>query len=132
MATRSNIAVLNEDGTVTMVYCHWDGYPSNNGKILLENYKTYEEVYNLLSHGSMSTLKEDAETSVFYHRDRGENLDDVHPYRFPTEGSFLIDARGQAFEEWLYYFKDDKWLVKSFHDECGFQDLEHVLSQECH
>lgn len=25
MSTRSNIGVLNNDGTVTAIYCHWDG-----------------------------------------------------------------------------------------------------------
>jgi len=30
MATRSNIGIVNEDGSVTGIYCHWDGYPENN------------------------------------------------------------------------------------------------------
>ena len=38
MATRSRIAIEKENGTVESIYCHWDGYPENNGRILVENY----------------------------------------------------------------------------------------------
>ena len=54
MATRSTIGVLNTDGSVTAVYCHWDGYPEHNGKILIENYTTEEKVRELISFGSIS------------------------------------------------------------------------------
>ena len=29
MATRSNIGILNTDGSVYYIYCHYDGYPDN-------------------------------------------------------------------------------------------------------
>lgn len=38
MGTRSAIVLKREDGKYQGIYCHWDGYPSNNGKILFENY----------------------------------------------------------------------------------------------
>ena len=38
MATRSNIGIVNEDDSITAIYCHWDGYPEHNGKILLNHY----------------------------------------------------------------------------------------------
>ncbi len=31
MATRSRIAIENQDGSVTSVYCHWDGHIETNG-----------------------------------------------------------------------------------------------------
>jgi len=34
MATRSRIAIENQDGTVTSIYCHFDGYLSGVGKLL--------------------------------------------------------------------------------------------------
>lgn len=40
MATRSRIGIENQDGTVTSVYCHWDGYPENNGRICIMKNKT--------------------------------------------------------------------------------------------
>ena len=56
MATRSTIGILNTDGSVTAVYCHWDGYPEHNGKILIENYTTEEKVRELIGLGSISSL----------------------------------------------------------------------------
>ena len=38
MATRSVIGIVNLDKSITGIYCHYDGYPENNGKILLNHY----------------------------------------------------------------------------------------------
>lgn len=89
MGTRSTIAIQNVDGTVTGIYCHWDGYLSNNGRILEENYTTEEAVRELIALGDLSSLGEtvgtkhdfdrapDGECNA-YGRDRGEkNVDAV-------------------------------------------------------
>jgi hypothetical protein len=34
MSTRSRIAIENQNGSVTSVYCHFDGYISGVGKTL--------------------------------------------------------------------------------------------------
>ena len=49
MATRSKIAIEDQDGTVRSIYCHWDGYPSHHGPILLEHYTTQEKVESLIA-----------------------------------------------------------------------------------
>ena len=56
MATRSRIGIENEDGTVSSVYCHWDGYPSGNGRTLVEYYSDREKVKELIALGSISTF----------------------------------------------------------------------------
>ena len=61
MATRSRIAIENQDGTVLSIYCHWDGYPSHHGPILLENYTTQEKVESLIALGSISSLAPETE-----------------------------------------------------------------------
>ena len=38
MATRSFIGKLNHDGSITVVYCHWDGYPEGVGETLVKHY----------------------------------------------------------------------------------------------
>lgn len=57
MGTRSTIAIQNTDGTVTGIYCHWDGYISHNGRILKEHYDTEERVRALLALGHLSSLR---------------------------------------------------------------------------
>jgi len=36
MPARSMIGIVNEDKTVTAIYCHFDGYPNHNGKVKRE------------------------------------------------------------------------------------------------
>ncbi len=56
MSTRSRIGIRNKDNTITSIYCHWDGYPSWNGKMLLTNYTKREDVEKLIKLGNLSTL----------------------------------------------------------------------------
>ena len=55
MATRSSIGVKTADGILS-IYCHWDGYPSHNGKILKEHYTSPTKVMELLQLGNLSIL----------------------------------------------------------------------------
>lgn len=50
MSTRSTIGI-KENGIIRSIYCHWDGYPENNGKILYEHYNSKEKVEELLRLG---------------------------------------------------------------------------------
>ncbi len=58
MATRSRIGIVNDDGTVSSIYCHWDGYPEGNGKRLVEHYTDRNKVRGLIDLGSISSLGE--------------------------------------------------------------------------
>lgn len=85
MATRSNIAIRETDGSFLYIYSHWDGYPSHHGPLLLTHYNTEEKARLLVSHGDVSILDTRSEptgkhtfdapekgTTVYYGRDRGE------------------------------------------------------------
>lgn len=56
MSTNSNIFIENTDGTYTGIYCHWDGYIKNNGKILAFAYDTPEKLQQLIDLGDISKL----------------------------------------------------------------------------
>jgi hypothetical protein len=56
MGTRSTIAIQNADGTVSGIYCHWDGCLSHNGTILQDHYNTEDRVRELLALGNISSL----------------------------------------------------------------------------
>lgn len=122
MATRSTIAIRNEDGTVTGIYCHWDGYLSNNGRILQENYTTEAAVRELIALGDLSSLGEtigskhnfnnapDSECNA-YGRDRGEKDIDA---KTCASWSALINDFGQEYD---YLFVPGKgWQVRYFED----------------
>ena len=57
MGTRSTIALEYADGTVQQVYCHWDGYLSNNGMILQEHYSDPFKLRELIDLGDISSLR---------------------------------------------------------------------------
>jgi hypothetical protein len=119
MGTRSLIAYQETTGDpIVAAYCHWDGYPSHNGKILLENYTTFEAAKALVDGGDMSTLgakcyRPEGHTfdnpvdgfTVYYDRDRGET--DADPEEFDDVSD--LDGRGA---EYVYLFRGDKWMLR--------------------
>ena len=67
MATRSRIGILNEDKmTVQSIYCHWDGFLSNNGKLLNEHWTDGPLVKELINRGDMASLGTSLEETQFY------------------------------------------------------------------
>jgi hypothetical protein len=58
MGTRSTIAIEFADGSVSQVYCHWDGYLEHNGQILEQHYMDPFKVRELIELGDFSSLRE--------------------------------------------------------------------------
>jgi hypothetical protein len=121
MGTRSRIGIIDKDGSVESIYCHWDGYPSWNGKLLLEHYTTVKKIRGLLALGDISNLApsiEKPEGHTFdnkiegyvtaYGRDRGEN--DVASVTHSSLG-FFKTTYGNSDEEYFYLYsvKEKKW-----------------------
>ena len=107
MATRSRIAIENQDGTVTSIYCHFDGYVEGNGKTLQNHYTNRDKVEQLIALGDISVLSSFPETTIAYHRNRGEDFSQMQ--HKDVEDFFTGDI-----EEYGYLFtKDNKWLVST-------------------
>ena len=64
MATRSNIGIRTENGTILSAYCHWDGYLAHNGFVLFDRYVDEDDILDLVALGSFSSLKETAEETA--------------------------------------------------------------------
>lgn len=56
MSTRSRIGIKNDDGTISSIYCHSDGYLGGVGAILADCYPEEEDVRPLLAVGDLSEL----------------------------------------------------------------------------
>lgn len=132
MATRSTIALEFADGTVQQIYCHWDGYLSNNGRILQNNYSDPIKAGSLIELGDISTLGPEIgekhsfdnphkygtdeyfaeqvrrqEFTTFYGRDRGETGCEAR--RYENYEDYLKSAE---FEEYNYILRrDGQWYV---------------------
>jgi hypothetical protein len=120
MATRSRIAIENPDNTVTSIYCHFDGYLSNNGEILQNHYTDRDKVEELIALGDISFLRENVESTdnhnfnnpqegvtVAYHRDRGKDFSQL---QHKDVEDFFDD--GLQYTQFAYLFTlDGQWLV---------------------
>ncbi len=133
MSTRSFIGYVNEKKEFEIVYCHFDGYLSNNGKILLENFKTLEKIKELLSYGDMSSLGKSIGSKCDYHnspptgvqcifnnRDEG---DELHRMYFTKLEELVKEAWGI---DYIYIFKNNKWYTLS-HDK----EYELLTEERC-
>ena len=108
MSTRSHIGIWNEDGSLDVIYCHWDGYPSYNGAVLFHHYQEPEKIRELIALRDISSLAESVKPAegehtfespqegvvVAYGRDRHE--DGVDTKHFDTLEDFLRE-KGERF-----------------------------------
>lgn len=122
MSTRSRIAIKTSDNEFKSIYCHWDGYPSNNGALLLKHYNSKELTLNLIDLGDLSRLSESIEKpenhtfdspiegySVAYGRDRGDTGVNAVKHHSLTN---LVNTSNRTDAEWIYLFdvEQNKWL----------------------
>jgi len=110
MATRSIIAKLDDKG-VQAIYCHNDGYLSNNGKILDQHYANEVKVDNLIAQGDCSSLKDTIEDTIFYHRDKGDCYEGVKAVNLNNETKLLEHAFETCDAELVYMFAYGSWYV---------------------
>jgi hypothetical protein len=119
MATRSTIAKRNPDGTITSIYCHWDGYPEGVGATLEKHYTDPVKIDELLDTGDLSVLDaEIGETNsfeerlegvcLFYGRDRGE--DNAHALHQSNIDNWMALRKDTACE-YGYLWDNDAWLT---------------------
>ncbi len=109
----------NEDGSFDSIYCHWDGYPDHNGRILFEHYQDRAKIDALITLGNISSLgaeigeKHDFDARVqgqcnAYGRDRGET--GVESQHFDNAEDLAAMLK-EAWTEWVYIYRvmDGKW-----------------------
>ena len=124
MATRSNIGIVNDDGSVTGIYCHWDGYPENNGKLLLKHYNNSGIVNELMDLGDLSSLNKNLYCDdnnhsfnnpvdgvcVAFGRDRGEKNADSKSF---TNISEFEKYANRTTADYQYLFNNGKWQYRN-------------------
>jgi hypothetical protein len=116
MSTQCCIAIKSENGYDT-IYVHSDGYPEYMWPMLTENYNSEELAAKLVSFGDASCICErlepriagthsfdyrEKDVCVFYHRDRGENWNDVAPACYSKREMF-----NRFF--YAYIWEDGQW-----------------------
>lgn len=132
MATRSTIARLNTDHTVTAIYCHWDGGIHHNGHILKDHYTNTDKIDQLLALGDLSSLRPeigeqqdfDAPTNenwcVAYGRDRDE--EDVAARTYSNVQAWLNNG-----QEYNYLWDGSEWYVSCYSTKQKLRSLVQVI-----
>jgi hypothetical protein len=96
MGTRSTIALEFADGTVEQVYCHWDGYLSNNGEILQAHYMDPFKVKRLVGLGGFSSLQETVEeTAEQAYTQRGE---EISINKYATVAEYFAECQQEEYD----------------------------------
>ena len=126
MGTRSRIGIQFSDNSVLSVYCHYDGYPSFNGKVLRDFYNTKEKASELINGGDMSCTWTNAgwnnetlpECGPLHYTSRGESLESNAPRYDESIFDFLEKENN---EEYAYIWTvNNKWVcmkMNQFEDD---------------
>lgn len=121
MSTRSHIGIRNEDGSLDVIYCHWDGYPSYNGAVLFHHCQEPEKIRELIALGDISSLAASVKpaegehtfdspqdgVTVAYGRDRGE--DGTEPLQYGSVDEYTRDLklpRNYLRVEYAYLYRE--------------------------
>ncbi len=137
MSTRSLIAQQHDDGTICVIYCHFDGYPEHHAPILIEHYIDPALVTALIDLGDLSVLAEqigeqhdfewrreyyrtntDPDTDprdkwcLAYGRDRGEAGTKARV--FANEEAWRATWK-DSWAEYFYLYRDGAWLIWNRH-----------------
>ena len=152
MATRSTISIRLKNGSINSVYCHWDGYLSNNGSILLNYYKSPIRVKRLVAGGDISSLGKflNPRKSTFHYEidyNKGKRVKTNKKHSHETKHKYVTcfykrDRQESdcdmkifhgvdeiQFEEFNYLYEEasKKWYVET---EQGWNELTNELIQE--
>lgn len=117
MSTRSSISVFNpETNKWVSIYCHFDGYFSHVGRLLVTHYATLAKALELVSEGDLSVLGASCEKPeghsfdtpaegycIYYGRDRGE-----HGTKAWIGESLSMSPKTD--QDYCYLFKNDDWF----------------------
>lgn len=116
MSTRSTINLAVGNNKFKSSYCQFDGYLSNNGKVLLEYYTTYDLINDLLDNddGPIRCLEKTKQKTNYYHDN------EMIPAKV-----LLNDVN---FQEYNYFFlKDSNWYL---YENDKFKRLTVKMCQE--
>jgi hypothetical protein len=114
MSTRSTIALEFADNSVSQIYCHFDGYLENNGKILTQHYMDPFKVKELLALGDFSSLRDTvAETKEGAYTRRG--IEDCEARRYMNVDEYFAECQQEEYDYILRQVEGKAvWFVRCY------------------
>lgn len=124
MGTRAMIGIVNESGTITASYCHYDGYLDGVGKTLIESYNNGEKAIQVARGGYLSSLGAD------YDESKGFAANTDVPELYNNALDYAECAEDDCGAEYIYLWDGTDWLFKEVYGAYkneGFDFLENEL-----
>ena len=116
MNTGCYIGQLFSDGSVRAISCHYDGYPTGVGQILL-NYWGLSNINRLISGGNISRLGPDLESTRFVN---------VNP---DLRWASIMDFAKNGQEYNYLLLTTDRWYVHNRREYPNWIDLQLAISE---
>ena len=123
MSTPNLIGKQNTDGSISYIYCHHDGCPEHNGKILKEHYTNPKIIDQLLKLGDMSCLGSKPIPAKSFDDFAEETCipysirDEWTPAGHANNEAEYLDAFGESACDFCYLFKDGQWFYIYAYDQ---------------
>jgi hypothetical protein len=126
MGTRSTIALEFADGSVSQVYCHWDGYLEGVGAQLVSDYSDPFDLQELIDGGDMSSIGQPytargEELNIRRYQDIDEYFDDCQQEEFDY---ILRCIDGQAVWFVRCWGTSGTWITMDEAKETKFDQME--------
>lgn len=142
MYSKANFDIEQHDILFSFIFCHYNGYPDDNGAILAEHYDKQEKVESLIQLGDLYFLRSKLEpnpdlphnhstpqpnVTIAYNRDEGwsdceavhKTLDELNdPGEIGIEFTYIFTFEGR----WIYFPTGEA--------ELGFRDVKEDLDND--
>jgi hypothetical protein len=105
MGTPSMIGVVNEDGSVTATYCHYDGYLEGVGRTLVNHYNSAIEAISVSLVGYFSALEPNIHNSIANSVHKNEK-----PVVYDSVKVYMKCGYNHASADYLYLFDGEAWF----------------------
>jgi hypothetical protein len=99
------IGIVNEDGSVTATYCHYDGYLEGNGRTLVDNYNSPNRARAVAESGYLSALNENLNASIESSVHKNEK-----PVVYASVKVYMKCGYNHAGADYLYLFDGAVWF----------------------
>jgi hypothetical protein len=99
------IGIVNEDGSVTATYCHYDGYLEGNGRTLVNVYNSSDRALAVATAGYLSGLSENLNESIETSVHKNEK-----PVVYDSVKVYMKCGYNHAGADYLYLFDGEAWF----------------------
>jgi hypothetical protein len=124
MSTRSTIALEFADGSVSQVYCHFDGYLDGVGDDLVRGYSDPFELRELIDGGDMSCIGEP-------YTDRGESYEDNAARRYQNVDEYFNECYQEEYDYILRPVNGKAtWFVRCYATNGGWVTMDEARKME--